>query len=76
MWLYWIRECCPDMCTIFNSLVVFLSALNNIGSAWYGLGDFKKAGEHFKQAYDIFREFYGEEYPHTIAIKDWLDSVR
>ncbi len=28
IWLYWIRECNPDMCTIFNSFVVLLPALD------------------------------------------------
>lgn len=50
--------------------------LNNIGSAWYALGDPQRAKEYFQQAYTMFRGFYGDEHPHTQTVKEWLDRVK
>ncbi len=47
--------------------------LNNLGLAWNNLGDFQRAKEYFQHAYNMFREFYGDEHPHTRATKEWLD---
>ncbi len=39
------------------------------------MGNARKAIEHLQQAYDIFREFYGDEHPHTRTAKRWLDKL-
>jgi tetratricopeptide (TPR) repeat protein len=37
--------------------------LNNLGLAWYSLGDSKKAVDYYEQALDIDREVYGDRHP-------------
>ncbi|MEA3324551.1 MAG: tetratricopeptide repeat protein, partial [Euryarchaeota archaeon] len=43
------------------------TTLNNIGTAWYDLGEHKKAIEYYERALSIDREVYGERHP-AVAI--------
>jgi len=39
--------------------------LNNIGSAWYALGDAKKAIGYYEQALSIDKAVYGDRHPNV-----------
>ncbi len=48
--------------------------LNNLGGAYFALGDLKRARPYLEQAYRIFNKFFGEQHPSTVTVKENLDA--
>jgi len=48
--------------------------LNNLGAAYFGLGDKKSAKTYFEKAYAIFLKFFGPGHPHSLTVKSWLEN--
>ena len=46
--------------------------LNNLGSAYFKLGEKQKAKKYFQPAHVIFKQFLGPEHPNTKTVAQWL----
>jgi len=44
--------------------------LNNLGSAYFELGQEDQARPYFEKALVIFTHFFGTEHPHSIVVKE------
>ncbi len=49
---------------------------NNLGLAWYSLGEYEKAIGYFEQALDIFKARLGEDHPNTRVVQGNLDAAK
>jgi hypothetical protein len=46
--------------------------LNNLGSAYFALGEKQKAKQYFQSAHAIFNHFFGPAHPNTKTVAQWL----
>jgi len=46
--------------------------LNNLGSAYFALGQKEQEKKYFQEACAIFNQFFGPEHPHTKTVAAWL----
>ena len=47
--------------------------LNNLGAAYFSLGQRETAKGYFEEAYAICKKFFGDEHPHTKVVAEWLE---
>jgi tetratricopeptide (TPR) repeat protein len=46
--------------------------LNNLGSAYFALGEKQKAKKYFQPAHALFNQFFGPAHPNTKTVAQWL----
>ncbi len=49
---------------------------NNLGGAYYDLGEYGKAIKYYERAIEIFIKFLGYEHPNTKAFQDNLETAK
>jgi len=49
--------------------------LNNLGSAYFELGDKKRAKAYFEASYQIKLKFFGPDHPSTRTTAKWLAGL-
>jgi tetratricopeptide (TPR) repeat protein len=50
--------------------------LNNLGSAYFKLGQKDLARPYFEKALAILTHFYGDEHPNSKMVKKWLENCK
>jgi len=49
--------------------------LNNLGAAYFALGQQEKAKDYFQESYDIKLKFFGAEHPSSKTTASWLADL-
>jgi tetratricopeptide (TPR) repeat protein len=55
--------------------LAYAQTQNNLGLVLQALGDLAGARAAFERALQIFRQFLGEDHPHTVTVRNNLDSL-
>jgi hypothetical protein len=50
--------------------------LNNLGAAYFNLGERERAKDHLEEAYGIFNRFFGPEHPDTKNVAQSLEYLK